>query len=232
MAKAKVIEESAFDPRKYSYRRKVEPSKQWTKSETYRFYKCLMNLGTDFSMIGQYFPGRTRAQIKRKYKTEERKNPDLINGALSTTLHYNGDLIDNMFQDEEDLKLKEDKEAVIKQPNSQPRHKSVKRSDCSNTMSVCALMMEEEVVLKKKREPKTKRITSASKLKGDVLLLKNLKGKNKKNIESNNSFDKECETTCTKVEAKEEPKTKVRRLQDFHEEYEETVTKYEDSNSD
>jgi len=70
LAKSKVIEESAYHSRSYSYKRKKETSKQWSKDETLKFYKCLMNFGTDFSMIQQYCPNRTRAQIKRKYKTE------------------------------------------------------------------------------------------------------------------------------------------------------------------
>lgn len=251
LAKAKVIEESAFDPRKYSYRRKVEHSKQWSKTETFKFYKCLMNLGTDFSMIGQYFPGRTRAQIKRKYKVEERKNPDLVNGALSTTTHYNSVLIENMFQETEDFKLVTDV-TTTKQSKSQKDNKNINQSeleeseetkvdsnDTTNKQSKTKKRyrsvkdINEEETVPKKKQPNPKRVQPACKLKEEIILLKNLKGKNKKIIESIHEIDEEFENiSAAKVEPTE-PKPKVRRLQDFHEEYEETITKYEDgSNSE
>lgn len=234
LAKSKVIEESAF--RSYSYKRKQQPSKQWTKDETLKFYKCLMNLGTDFSMIEQYFPGRTRAQIKRKYKTEEKKNPQLINGALTNTTHYDGFLIENMFQDEDSKEIVKNKiiqantnlDHNVLQKTRKRRHENVTRSQCSN-MSVCAYMMEEEIVLKNKRKVERKMSTAIT-LKSEIIALQSLKDKIKKNKP----------TTVTKkiIKAKVDKKNsetfpKVRRLQDFHEEYEESITKLEnDSNSE
>jgi len=190
LAKAKVIEESAFHSRSYSYKRKKEPSKQWTKDETLKFYKCLMNLGTDFSMIGQYFPGRTRAQIKRKYKTEEKKNPQLVNGALTNTTHYDSTLIENMFQE---TKPKETEVLVKSEVSSPPalkypNHKGARRSECSK-ISLCAFMMDEEIVLKKKRKVPVK-ISTASNIKGDIEALKTLKFKTSSNIEKNIKKDK------------------------------------------
>jgi len=223
LAKAKVIEESAFHSRSYSYKRKKEPSKQWTKYETLRFYKCLMNLGTDFSMIGQYFPCRTRAQIKRKYKTEEKKNPHLINGALTNATHYNGVLIENMFQEDEDEPKEEIIETndLVKSEVGRRRHKDIVRSDCGK-ISLCGFMLKEEVALKNKRKYQNNSAT-ASNVKGEVEALKTIKvkavSKKKKLIKVN--------------ELKDEHVTKVRKLQDFHEEYEENITKYEkDSNSE
>lgn len=224
MAKSKVIEETAF--RSYSYKRKQQPSKQWTKDETLKFYKCLMNLGTDFSMIEQYFPGRTRAQIKRKYKTEEKKNPQLINGALTNTTHYDGLLIENMFREGEDSKKKGEHKVVQDDENldvsvktRKRRHKNIIRSECSR-MSVCAYMMEEEIVLKNKRKVDGK-MSTATTLKSEVLALQSLKERVKKNKPP--KIDKKIINSLLKV----------RKLQDFQEEYEENTTKLEnDSNSE
>lgn len=172
-----------------------------------------MNFGTDFSMVGQYFPYRNRAQIKRKYKTEEKKNPELINGALSSTTHYDSICIENMLQ-EDKLKAIEDAKPQV----SRKRQHNITRSDCSR-ISVCAYMMEEEIKLKNKRKLHSK-ISTASNLKEEVLALQSIKGKKKK-------------STKSKTKKNEEPVSKVRKLQDFHDEYEETITKYEeDSNSE
>jgi len=233
LAKAKVIEESAFHSRSYSYKRKKEPSKQWTKDETLKFYKCLMNLGTDFSMIEQYFPGRTRAQIKRKYKTEEKKNPQLINGALTNTTHYDSVLIENMFQEDEPEVIEEskiinvDSNVSIQQLTTHKRlHKDTTRSECGR-MSVCAYMMKEEIVQKKKRKPPCN-ILTANEIKEGILALQSIKDKKTTEIKT------KTETTLTNFNKKQNDSIpKVRRLQDFHEEFEENISKYEeDSNSE
>lgn len=229
LAKSKVIEESAFHSRSYSYKRKKEHSKQWTKDETLKFYKCLMNFGTDFSMIGQYFPCRTRAQIKRKYKTEEKKNPELINGALSNTTHYDSTCIENMLQDDKPQVIENAKVSSRPSVSRKRRHKDITRSDCSR-MSVCAYMMEEEITLRNKRKLPSK-VSTASNLKEEVLALQSIKGKKKKSTRSKTEINIENESKV--IEKKEKPVLKVRRLQDFHDEYEENITKYEkDSNSE
>uniref|UniRef100_F6I0M5 Myb-like domain-containing protein n=1 Tax=Vitis vinifera TaxID=29760 RepID=F6I0M5_VITVI len=51
------------------------PTSRWSKSDTELFYEAVQQFGTDFSMIMQLFPGRTRNQVKLKYKMEERKHP-------------------------------------------------------------------------------------------------------------------------------------------------------------
>lgn len=40
--------------------------------------------GTDFSMMAHLFPKRTRAELKAKFKREDRKNSILVSQALST----------------------------------------------------------------------------------------------------------------------------------------------------
>ncbi|XP_050428602.1 transcription factor TFIIIB component B'' homolog isoform X2 [Adelges cooleyi] len=245
LAKSKVIEVSGFQSRSYSYKRKREPSKQWNKDETLKFYKCLMNLGTDFSMIEQYFPGRTRAQIKRKYKTEEKKNPQLINGALTNSAQYDSVLIENMIQEvvPEVINSKPSSadEDLAKTKSRKRLHDNVTRAKCGR-MSVCAYMMEEEIILKKKRNAPNKSMT-ASKLKEEVLQLQLLKkpkktikskinkaneNKNKEGSKGKNEEDKEFDIT---EENPSEVKPKVRTLQDFHEEYQDNITKFEDSDS-
>lgn len=56
---------------------------RWTEEETRIFYMALRQCGQDFSMIAEFFPKRTRKQISKKYKREERDRPDLVERALN-----------------------------------------------------------------------------------------------------------------------------------------------------
>ncbi|KAJ4959507.1 hypothetical protein NE237_026618 [Protea cynaroides] len=59
------------------------PSERWSKQDTELFYKAIRQFGTDFAMIQQLFPGRTRHQVKLKYKKEERQYPMRLSDALT-----------------------------------------------------------------------------------------------------------------------------------------------------
>ncbi|XP_027848673.2 transcription factor TFIIIB component B'' homolog [Aphis gossypii] len=237
LAKSKVIEESAYHSRSYSYKRKKEASKQWSKEETLKFYKCLMNFGTDFSMIQQYYPNRTRAQIKRKYKTEEKKNLQLVNGALTNTTHFDSASIEDMLENdknEEEEKKKLDKnansETCTKTTDRRRRHKEVIRSDCSR-LSVCAYMLEEEIVLKNKRKHATE-IVTAKKLKKELTNIPSIKNKKKNHTLSSTQIGTGKDRLKHDTDENKDEIPKVRTLQDFHEEYQESITKYEESNSE
>ena len=51
---------------------------RWKAEETEKFYRALSMCGTDFSLIAQFFPNRSREQVKGKYKIEERSNPGRV----------------------------------------------------------------------------------------------------------------------------------------------------------
>ncbi|ODV89236.1 hypothetical protein CANCADRAFT_45687 [Tortispora caseinolytica NRRL Y-17796] len=59
-----------------------ERSDRWDARETALFYRALSMWGTDFGLISQMFPGRSRRQIKSKFNFEEKKFPDKVNTAL------------------------------------------------------------------------------------------------------------------------------------------------------
>ncbi|XP_042511437.1 uncharacterized protein LOC122086583 isoform X2 [Macadamia integrifolia] len=59
------------------------PSETWSKQDTELFYGAIRQFGTDFAMIQQLFPGRTRHQVKLKYKKEERQHPLRLSDALT-----------------------------------------------------------------------------------------------------------------------------------------------------
>jgi len=59
-----------------------EHTEKWTLKDTELFYRALSQYGCDFSLIEKVFPGRTRRQIKNKFKREERIHLLEINEAL------------------------------------------------------------------------------------------------------------------------------------------------------
>lgn len=66
--------------------RRNEKAARWSAEETTRFFVKLGEWGSDFNLISQFFPGRTRRQIKNKFKLEERNNPTKIHLALARKL--------------------------------------------------------------------------------------------------------------------------------------------------
>ncbi|KAG6601983.1 hypothetical protein SDJN03_07216, partial [Cucurbita argyrosperma subsp. sororia] len=59
------------------------PRIKWSKHDTERFYEAVRQFGTDFCMIQQLFPGKTRHQIKLKFKNEERHHPFRLSDAVT-----------------------------------------------------------------------------------------------------------------------------------------------------
>lgn len=58
-------------------------------SELKCFYKALNSIGTDFALMEALFPGRSRANLKNKFKREEKINKVLIDKALSQPTSFN-----------------------------------------------------------------------------------------------------------------------------------------------
>ena len=66
-------------------------SEAWDEDNTDRFYEALRCWGTDFMIISRLFPGKNRAQIKKKFLREERLDPTRITASLlgkATTSSY------------------------------------------------------------------------------------------------------------------------------------------------
>jgi transcription factor TFIIIB component B'' len=59
---------------------------KWDSQEVAKFYKALGQWGTDFALIAQMFPHRTRKQVKSKFILEEKRRPRLVELALSNKL--------------------------------------------------------------------------------------------------------------------------------------------------
>lgn len=61
---------------------KREKATKWSDAETERFFESLEKYGTDFQVMEAVFPGRSRRQLKLKYKKEERGHPERVDRAL------------------------------------------------------------------------------------------------------------------------------------------------------
>ncbi|XP_075073870.1 uncharacterized protein LOC107797408 isoform X2 [Nicotiana tabacum] len=92
------------------------PSTRWSKQETELFYEAVQQFGTDLSLIQQLFPGRTRRQLKLKYKKEERQHPFRLHDALTNRSkdhsHFER-VIDRLKQIEAEELQKADKDESI-----------------------------------------------------------------------------------------------------------------------
>lgn len=73
-----VINNSSFSVR--------DRPERWDDNDNKKFYQAISTWGTDFNLIAQLFPGRSRRQIKSKFKLEEKRNPAKIHLALMRQL--------------------------------------------------------------------------------------------------------------------------------------------------
>ncbi|KAF1986024.1 hypothetical protein K402DRAFT_333595 [Aulographum hederae CBS 113979] len=60
----------------------VARTKTWSEEETERFFEALSTYGTDFGMLADAMPGRTRDQVKRKFNTEDKKDSARVTRAM------------------------------------------------------------------------------------------------------------------------------------------------------
>ncbi|KAL8490091.1 hypothetical protein ACS0TY_025837 [Phlomoides rotata] len=67
----------------YQSRMDKTSTKRWSKQETELFYEAVWMFGSDLSMITVLYPGRSRREVKLKYKKEERQHPLMLHEALA-----------------------------------------------------------------------------------------------------------------------------------------------------
>lgn len=72
----------------YGVCKKRSCSKSWSTSETLCFYKALSRVGADFSIMSSILKGRTRNDLKLKFKKEEKNNLSLVNKVLSNPQNF------------------------------------------------------------------------------------------------------------------------------------------------
>ncbi|XP_048875626.1 transcription factor TFIIIB component B'' homolog isoform X3 [Brienomyrus brachyistius] len=110
----------------YSSFRKASYTKPWSNKETDMFFLAISMVGTDFSMIGQLFPHRSRSEIKNKFKKEERTNSCRIDKAFREKRRFDLSFFSSLLERilaEEQKKQEKSKVSAEKQVSRKPRSK-------------------------------------------------------------------------------------------------------------
>ncbi|CAO1380566.1 unnamed protein product [Diamesa tonsa] len=102
----------------YGYYTRQKRTREWPADETVKFYRCLHTIGTDFSLMLNLFPNRTRRDLKLKFKKEEKSNGALINKALLHPNMFDIDELQRELDNDEKIKKKalETKSKAEKEP--------------------------------------------------------------------------------------------------------------------
>ncbi|CAG9859002.1 unnamed protein product [Phyllotreta striolata] len=135
MNKTKIVDADAMKTG-YGIYKKQNRSKCWSESETIRFYKALNSIGTDFTLMSELFPNRTRRELKMKFKKEEKTNRQLIDKAMMQPCRFDfEDLKCELEMEEREMnalriqneKQKKEKEENVKKQQHKMLEKAKKR---------------------------------------------------------------------------------------------------------
>ncbi|KAM8984145.1 transcription factor TFIIIB component B'' homolog isoform 1-T1 [Ara ararauna] len=117
----------------YSSFRRSFYTKPWSNKETDMFFLAISMVGTDFSLIGRLFPHRGRAEIKNKFKREEKANGWRIDKAFKEKRPFDfeffAQLLEKVLADEEKRKhktVKSQKAREKKPPRPRKKPKGAK----------------------------------------------------------------------------------------------------------
>lgn len=119
----------------YGIYKKHKRSKFWTPDETLRFYKALNTLGTDFTLMCELFPDRTRRELKMKFNKEEKINRILVDRALMQPCGFDFYMLKDEVElhrrekaELERLKIEETKKKQERKENEIQRKRKSKRN--------------------------------------------------------------------------------------------------------
>ncbi|XP_064259306.1 transcription factor TFIIIB component B'' homolog isoform X1 [Passer domesticus] len=120
----------------YSSFRKSFYTKPWSNKETDMFFLAISMVGTDFSLIGRLFPHRARAEIKNKFKREEKTNGWRIDKAFKEKRPFDfeffAQLLEKVLADEGKRKQKTVKSQKPKEKKS-PRPQKKSKAKAAST---------------------------------------------------------------------------------------------------
>ncbi|XP_047030862.1 uncharacterized protein LOC124638078 [Helicoverpa zea] len=172
-----VVHEGAWATSNTSGRyRRTPRTADWCDAETVRFYRALAALGTDFMLMERLFPGRTRRDLKLKFKKEERVNMAQIDKALRTTCKWDANRLLDEFQaerEEADRKAQAEAEEQRKQARElrekqkEMRELRVRMSRGSKALGTSSLPLAESIltaddIIKQHHEMKAQQAKAAA----------------------------------------------------------------------
>lgn len=114
---------------KYGIYKRQQRTKEWQHDETVKFYRCLNTVGTDFSMMLNLFPNRTRRDLKLKFKKEEKNNPHLVDKALLKHNVFDLDELQRDLDQEEAEKRKKREESSKSEVKEHLKRKILKNQE-------------------------------------------------------------------------------------------------------
>jgi len=91
----------------YGYYKRQQRTKEWPQEETIKFYRCLNTVGTDFSLMLNLFPNRSRRDLKLKFKKEEKNNPNLVDKALLNHNTFDIEELQRELDEEDEIRRRE-----------------------------------------------------------------------------------------------------------------------------
>uniref|UniRef100_A0A7E4ZTV7 Myb_DNA-bind_7 domain-containing protein n=1 Tax=Panagrellus redivivus TaxID=6233 RepID=A0A7E4ZTV7_PANRE len=77
-----------------SFRKNYNRASTWTALETDLFYEVLSCTGTDFGLMQNFMPFKTRSDIKKKFCKEERVNMARVNETLRNPAMFNEEILE------------------------------------------------------------------------------------------------------------------------------------------
>ncbi|KAK3861668.1 hypothetical protein Pcinc_032392 [Petrolisthes cinctipes] len=167
LSKAEIVEESSDTLHYGKWSKKRPRSSEWTLKETARFYKALSTVGTDFSMMEALIKWRSRAELKTKFKKEERINRELVDRALRDSTQFDV----SIFDEESDYDPEEDRKASRQAEREEAKQRRLEMKQSEKAMEV-----------KQKRLEKSK-IRSHNKKRKKLLRRTHKEQENKKMLE-------------------------------------------------
>ncbi|KAL1433439.1 hypothetical protein MTO96_012557 [Rhipicephalus appendiculatus] len=83
-----IVYETGGETNYASFRKNPKGRRTWTEKQTAQFYRALSACGTDFSLMANFFPKRTRQELKNKFKREERRNRELVDRTINDPTQF------------------------------------------------------------------------------------------------------------------------------------------------
>ncbi|XP_022913818.2 transcription factor TFIIIB component B'' homolog isoform X1 [Onthophagus taurus] len=157
LEKAEVID-GDFDTA-YGVYKRAKRAKDWPNEETLRFYKALNTIGTDFTMMCELFPNRTRRELKLKFKREEKINKALIDRAVMQPVEFDMNQLRKEMEEHERFAEEKRKRAEeVKLVKEKERLRRLERKTRKRSLiGVDGLEAEEPEEPLKEQKPKRKR---------------------------------------------------------------------------
>ena len=171
-----------------SFKKNYFRATTWTDLETELFYEVLSATGTDFSLMHEYLPFKSRLDIKKKFCREEKTNMTRINETLRHPTMLNANILGERVRK---MMALIDKENEIKQAL---KDKKVRRRRISTSTDI-TIGTDVPEIIEPQSEPEVQEIQEESSTSTDTVAKKRGRPKSKETTLSPNSESSESKKT-------------------------------------